>query len=147
MSYMKLAIVLAISTIATACGGHFPRGVSGNSTSSTATIATRIKPAVPTARFAIIDVRVFDGYKVQPPSTVFVDGDVISKELDTVDYVVEGQIKICHLLSVEADSNRQWRYSHAWLHGCTQPCRPNRAPRDLDQLGRNDILRHELLGL
>lgn len=56
-------------------------------------VQTRIKPAAPTDVIAITNVRVWDGYKVNEPSTVFVSGETISEtaEVQMVDQIVDGQ--------------------------------------------------------
>ncbi|QIX01000.1 hypothetical protein AMS68_006517 [Peltaster fructicola] len=87
---MKVSQILPIFlTGVIACPGLQRRDAPSN-ISAVPPIATRIKPAVPTTRIAITNVRVFDGYQIREPSTVFVDGVTISKHLDVVDSVVEG---------------------------------------------------------
>jgi imidazolonepropionase-like amidohydrolase len=40
---------------------------------------------------ALVNVRVFDGYLIQKPSTVIMDGDVICTDAENIDSVVDGQ--------------------------------------------------------
>jgi adenine deaminase len=79
---------------ALACPGHVRRGANGTATPQTYEVQTRIKPSAPTGNVAITNVRVWDGYKVNEPSTVFVSGDLISGPKMDVAQIIDGQNSI-----------------------------------------------------
>jgi hypothetical protein len=76
---------------ALACPGHVRRGANGTATPQIYEVQTRIKPPAPMGNVAITNVRVWDGYKVNEPSTVFVSGDLISGPKKEVAQIIDGQ--------------------------------------------------------
>lgn len=50
-----------------------------------------MKPSAPTAAVALTNVRVWDGYQVRDPSTVFISGQSISGHATRVDQIVDGR--------------------------------------------------------
>lgn len=75
-----------------ACPGLIHRSTNGNSSTQTPpSIATRIKPATPTGKIALTNVRVFDGYGVSDPRNIFIHGTLISDDLDDVDSIIDGE--------------------------------------------------------
>jgi imidazolonepropionase-like amidohydrolase len=51
---------------------------------------TREVPTPPKTKTALVNVRVFDGYQIREPSTVIIDGDVISADETNIDSVIDG---------------------------------------------------------
>lgn len=62
-----------------------------NSNVTNAKIEVRVAPRPPRTKTALINVRVFDGYDIQPASTVYVDDDRISDDPANVKTIVDGQ--------------------------------------------------------
>lgn len=89
----KIAVVsLSLYALqSSACPGHFRRAANGTVKPQTYHIQSRIKPSSPTANVAITNVRVWDGYKVNKPSTVFISGETISEATTSVDQIIDGQ--------------------------------------------------------
>jgi hypothetical protein len=74
-----------------ACPGRVRRGANGTVTPQTYEVQTRIKPSAPTGNVAITNVRVWDGYKVNEPGTVFVSGGLISGPKKDISQIINGQ--------------------------------------------------------
>ena len=91
LRHINLAILLLYALPSNACPGHIRRAANGTVAPQTFTIQTRVKPSAPTANVAITNVRVWDGYKVNEPSTVFLSGETISEALVWVDQIVDGK--------------------------------------------------------
>lgn len=88
--YTTFITFLLSVTASLACPGHIRRGANGTAPTPTFTVQTRIRPATPTSNIAITNVRLWDGYKVHEPSTVYIQGEIIVKEVHTVDKTVDG---------------------------------------------------------
>ncbi|PVI08237.1 hypothetical protein DM02DRAFT_511006 [Periconia macrospinosa] len=88
--YTILTISLLSVTSCFACPGHVRRAANGTVTPQSYTVQTRIKPSVPTSNVAITNVRIWDGYRVHEPDTIFIEGEFIVKKLRTVDEVIDG---------------------------------------------------------
>ncbi|KAF2485834.1 hypothetical protein BDY17DRAFT_294308 [Neohortaea acidophila] len=89
--YVSAASLFLYALPSSACPGHYRRGENGTAIPQTYQVQTRIKPATPTATVAITNVRVWDGYKVNEPSTVYIAGDSISGVQSTVDQSIDGR--------------------------------------------------------
>lgn len=62
-----------------------------NSTSSLPAPVIRIQPQPARGKTALVNVRVFDGYAIQPASTVYIDADTIVADSADVDQIIDGQ--------------------------------------------------------
>lgn len=86
-----LAALFAHVLHATACPRLARRGENGTVTPQSFQVQTRVKPSAPTANVAITNVRVWDGYKVDEPSTVFISGETIAAPMTNVAQIIDGQ--------------------------------------------------------
>lgn len=91
---MNVRNILAIFSLhistSYACPGHFRRGANGTVAPQTYAVQTRIQPPIPTLNTAIANVRVWDGYGIKDPGTVFIEGENIVESLGKVDQIVDG---------------------------------------------------------
>lgn len=75
--------------LASACFPGLHRRDAVNTTDEA--IEIRVAPRPPPTTTALTNVRVFDGYTVQPPGTVYINGDIIIANATAVDTVIDGQ--------------------------------------------------------
>lgn len=91
LRHLIFSSLLSFCLPCTACSTHFRRAANGTVVPQTYSVQTRIKPSVPTSNITITNVRVWDGNKVNDPSTVFVCGETIQEAAASVDQIVDGR--------------------------------------------------------
>lgn len=84
-------VLLFYALPAFSCPGHVRRGANGTVTPQSYSVQTRVKPAAPTGNTALTNVRIWDGYKVNDPSTIFIEGEKISNTVASVDQIIDGR--------------------------------------------------------
>lgn len=92
MLHTLVYTLLSLYTLrASACPTHVRRSANGTVAPQTFEVQTRIKPSAPTGTVALTNVRVWDGYKVNDPSTVFICGETLQSHAETVDQIIDGR--------------------------------------------------------
>lgn len=96
-----LSLLLLTPSPVSGCAGTLSHGVARrdnqnstqqtNSTSPLPAPVIRIQPQPPRGKIALVNVRVFDGYAVQPASTVYIDADTIVADPTNIDQTIDGQ--------------------------------------------------------
>lgn len=93
MAVLSLLSSLFTSRCYACLPGMVRRDTSNSTTSSnnTSEFQIRVAPRLPRTKTALINARIFDGYEIQPASTLVFDGDTIVADQSNVDITVDGQ--------------------------------------------------------